>query len=111
MESLIYFLVVAGLFVLMMRLGCGAHVMGHGRHHGRSESRDSAGLAVTTQAKDPVCGMTVATPSAKSSLHQGAAYYFCSAACRDRFEASPGTYVKGRPASTQLKETEHGSHR
>ncbi len=36
MNSLIYFLIWGGLFFLMMRFGCGAHVMGHG--HGHSPS-------------------------------------------------------------------------
>jgi hypothetical protein len=30
MQSLLYFLLSAGLFFVMMRFGCGAHVMGHG---------------------------------------------------------------------------------
>ncbi len=38
MESLIYFLLFAGAFFLMMRFGCGAHVMGHGHGHGESSS-------------------------------------------------------------------------
>jgi len=29
MEALIYFLLVAALFAVMMRFGCGAHVLGH----------------------------------------------------------------------------------
>ncbi len=44
----------------------------------------------TAFAKDPVCGMTVdrgATPHRSS--HAGTEYYFCSARCRERFEAAP----------------------
>ena len=37
MNSPIYFLLWAGLFFVMMRFGCGAHVMGHG--HGQADSR------------------------------------------------------------------------
>lgn len=113
MQSLIYFLLVAGLFFVMMRFGCGAHVMGHrhGRSGGAEPGADGAGHHSTPiQDKDPVCGMTVETASAKSSLYGGSAYYFCSTACRDKFEAAPGTYVKARPQSPQAKEITHGSH-
>lgn len=107
MESLIYFLVVAGLFLLMMRFGCGAHVMGGGhRHGGPGYSDQEGGQKPPARATDPVCGMTVETASAKPSLHHGRAYYFCSAACRDKFEASPETYGRG---STQTREMEHGA--
>ena len=114
MESLIYFLVVAALFVLMMRFGCGAHVMGHGHRHRRSgdSSPDSEAGRWNTPAqdKDPVCGMTVETASAKSSLYQGRAYYFCSADCRDKFEASPERYANRGETPSQLREVEHGAH-
>ena len=111
MQSLIYFLVVAGLFLFMMRFGCGAHVMGHGRHHGRSgRSNDEGQQQPPARATDPVCGMTVETASAKPSLHQGRAYYFCSTTCRDKFEASPQAYAKGVDAPAQMKEMDHGAH-
>ena len=32
MEMLVYLLLFGGLFLLMMRFGCGAHVMGHSQH-------------------------------------------------------------------------------
>ena len=32
MGMVLYLLLVAGFFVLMMRFGCGAHVIGHGQH-------------------------------------------------------------------------------
>ena len=111
MQSLIYFLVVAGLFLFMMRFGCGAHVMGHGHHHGRSgRSNDEGQQPPPARATDPVCGMTVETASAKASLFQGRAYYFCSATCRDKFEASPQAFARGAEGSSQMKEMEHGGH-
>jgi YHS domain-containing protein len=109
MDSLIYFLVVAGLFFFMMRFGCGAHVMGHGHRHGGHSGHDNQ-QNPPARTTDPVCGMTVETASAKSSLHQGRAYYFCSATCRDKFEASPETYAKGAEGSSQTKEAGHGAH-
>src|SRR5262249_21983346 len=45
-------------------------------------------------ARDPVCGMTVdphATPHRQS--HAGRTFYFCSAACRDKFAAEPDKYL------------------
>ena len=115
MESLIYFLVFGALFFLMMRFGCGSHVVGHG--HGHSKSAGGGGgssgdvpWAPPEKDKDPVCGMTVETASAKSSVHNGLVYYFCSTDCRDKFEASPGTYVKAPSAPSQTTEHHHGSH-
>ena len=34
LQNLLYFAIWAGLFFLMMRYGCGSHIMGHGHHHG-----------------------------------------------------------------------------
>ncbi|MEX0840922.1 MAG: YHS domain-containing protein, partial [Xanthobacteraceae bacterium] len=57
---------------------------GHNRHH---HDEPSAGV------RDPVCGMTVdphKTPH--RAEHEGRSYYFCSAGCKAKFEASPETY-------------------
>ena len=32
MGMLLYLLLSAGFFILIMRFGCGAHVLGHGQH-------------------------------------------------------------------------------
>lgn len=41
------------------------------------------------QEKDPICGMMVATETARFVLERGGKkFYFCSAACRDRFARS-----------------------
>jgi uncharacterized membrane protein YraQ (UPF0718 family)/YHS domain-containing protein len=48
-------------------------------------------------AKDPVCGMTVdrhKTPH--RSEHGGKAVYFCSAHCKKRFDADPGSFQPAR---------------
>lgn len=47
----------------------------------------------SAEAVDPVCGMTVALPSAETAAHEGTAYAFCSAGCRARFEAEPARYL------------------
>ena len=45
--------------------------------------------------KDPVCGMQVdPKKAAGQAQHQGKTYYFCAAACKSKFEKSPGQYVK-----------------
>ncbi len=44
--------------------------------------------------KDPVCGLTVAIEKAAGmSVHRGTTYYFCSAACKQQFEADPEKFV------------------
>jgi YHS domain-containing protein len=115
MESLIYFLLWAALLVGIMRFGCGAHVMGHGRRHSNSAGAGtgSSGQLRWTppeKDKDPVCGMTVATATSKSSVYDGLVYYFCSTTCRDKFEASPSTYINAPGAPSQPVEHQHDSH-
>jgi P-type Cu+ transporter len=51
--------------------------------------------AVNPQAaKDPVCGMTVDPATAKhTGENAGTKYYFCCAACADKFKANPEKYL------------------
>jgi len=43
--------------------------------------------------KDPVCGMTVDPATAKHrAAHAGQTYFFCSAGCKNKFEADPTAY-------------------
>jgi len=45
------------------------------------------------EAIDPVCGMAVDVATARHrSTHDGRTYYFCSAGCRERFEADPARF-------------------
>ena len=45
------------------------------------------------EAVDPVCGMSVQIPlAAAMSVHRGQFIYFCSEACKKRFDASPEKY-------------------
>lgn len=110
MEALIYFALWAGLIFLMMRVGCGAHVMGHGKHEksGNPESDaeiDSFRWVPPETDTDPVCGKKVRPDQAKPSVHDGMVYYFCSRECRERFEAAPNLYV-GSSAGPQARELE-----
>ena len=44
--------------------------------------------------KDPVCGVEVAPPTAThATVHEGRAFYFCSAECEQTFAADPQRYV------------------
>lgn len=100
MEEIIYFIVWAGLIFLMMRFGCGAHIVGHGQQS-RNGHPDGGGAAPLRWIPpetdtDPVCGKTVRTSMSKTSVYDGAVYYFCSRECRERFEAAPHTYLPAR---------------
>ncbi len=47
----------------------------------------------TTTARDPVCGMSFnPNDSAGTSQFQGELYYFCSPACKEKFDASPAEF-------------------
>lgn len=106
MPPWVLFLIFGALFFLMMRSGCGSHAAGHG-HRGHS-GRRSESTEPPERAVDPVCGMTVETRTAKSAIHEGRAFYFCSTACRDKFETSPATYARARSGETSGMEHRHG---
>ena len=101
MEALLYFAFWAGLIFLMMRLGCGAHIVGQGNSgekvQGHSGDTGSVDVRWVPPKKDtdPVCGKTVATGKAKPSVYAGNVFYFCSRECREVFEAAPELYVGG----------------
>jgi YHS domain-containing protein len=52
------------------------------------------------EAKDPVCGMTVNVGAAKhKSEHDGKAFYFCCAGCKQKFDKQPDLFAPaGIPA-------------
>ncbi|MEO3429584.1 YHS domain-containing protein [Pelagibius sp. CAU 1746] len=98
METLIYFALWAGMIFLMMRIGCGAHVMGHRQHRSSGRQNPQAGQDTVRWVPpetdtDPVCGKTVRPDQAKPSVHGGMVYYFCSRECRERFEAAPDLHL------------------
>jgi uncharacterized protein len=68
-------------------------------------------LTLRRGARDPVCGMTVdrhKTPY-RSEWH-GKTVYFCSAGCKERFDAEPERYLDGREAPPLARAGEHGHH-
>ncbi len=111
METLLYIALWGAAIFLMMRFGCGAHMMGHGGSHKSDKPAEEKGgsdlrwVAPTTE-KDPVCGKAVATATAKSSVFDGQVYYLCSRECREAFEKAPETYVGGA-AERRASQLEH----
>lgn len=65
MDGLISLLLFAGVFFLMMRFGCGAHMVhgGHGKH-GQKGGTD-------VKHVDPVCGMQVSQREGYGMVHDG----------------------------------------
>ena len=88
MESIFGLLLFAGFFYLMMRFGCGAHMVhGHGGH-GNYRSHDDGAPTST----DPVCGMPVAADTGYSEVQDGHEYRFCSRSYLDKFDVDPARY-------------------
>jgi hypothetical protein len=89
MDALIYFLIWGAAIFLMLRFGCGAHVMGHGRQgesNAGKKGADSAELRWVPPESD--------------------VDHFCSRECRELFEAAPQLYV-GPQAAQQHRQLEH----
>ena len=112
LQDVLYYLAWAGLFFVMMRYGCGSHVMGHGHHRGAFTPHQTPGppdrKSLQETAIDPVCGMTVQIATAKTAASQGQIVYFCSQKCRDKFEAAPQTFMNAIAADSSLKEHHDG---
>jgi P-type Cu+ transporter len=65
-----------------------------GHHAGHGCCHKPASNSGATQVKDPVCGMDVdPEKTAHSAKHEGQTYYFCSAKCLGKFEATPEQYT------------------
>ena len=90
MDAFLSFLIFAGLFYLMMRFGCGAHVIhghGSGHHHDRKDKK-------ADQSIDPVCGEPVPWNEGYGKMESGHLYRFCSRRCLDDFESDPQRYMQ-----------------
>ena len=63
------------------------------------ESTVDTAAAAPAEARDLVCGMTVAADASSHPLeHDGQTYYFCCAGCRNRFAADPAAYLTAQEA-------------
>jgi len=91
MDGLLSFLLFGVFFYLMMRFGCGAHMV-HGGHKGHG-SEAQGHNPQQSSAKDLVCGMDVASGEGYSKMYEGRAYRFCSRKCLDKFDAEPQRYL------------------
>lgn len=102
MSALLWFAIWAALIFLMLRFGCGAHIMGHSRS-GRPHACDgNLRWQPPEWDVDVVCGKRIRTAGAKPSVFNGLVYYFCSRECREVFEAAPDSYVEGNRSIKQL---------
>jgi xanthine dehydrogenase accessory factor len=73
----------------LVKLRASGDLPRHRAGAGRSRAAEAAGHT------DPVCGMTVLpTRSGRPLTSDGVTYYFCSAGCRQAFEADPAAYAK-----------------
>ncbi len=86
MDGLFSLLLFAVFFYVMMRFGCGAHMV-HGGHGGHGQHTAAEG-----DDTDPVCGMQVSADSGYTKVYQGKPYRFCSRNCLDKFDANPQQY-------------------
>ncbi len=87
MERLFSLLLFAGFFYLMMRFGCGAHMVhGHGGH-------DDGIHGAVVRAVDPVCGMPTVADEGYTRMYQRRQYRFCSRSCLNKFDAQPERYL------------------
>ena len=61
-------------------------------------------------AKDPVCGMQVdEKKAAGQSSYQGKLFYFCSAACKAKFDQSPApaSFISNVPVASTARNHHH----
>lgn len=87
MDGLFTLLILAVLIYLLMRFGCGAHMV-HGHGHGTGHGGKHADKHV-----DPVCGMEIRNETGYSMMHEGNLFRFCTRNCLDKFEAEPEKYT------------------
>ena len=87
MDGLISLLMFAAFFYVMMRFGCGAHMV-----HGRHDKDDHQG-GTDVKHVDPVCGMHISPDEGYGKMHEGRLFRFCSRNCLDKFDAAPEEFL------------------
>jgi YHS domain-containing protein len=95
MNGFLSLLLFAVFFYLMMRFGCGAHMVhgGHGGHGGEGHEGHAGQEVPAVSPNDPVCGMSVEPGKGYSENYGGHEYHFCSKNCLDQFDAEPQCYA------------------
>jgi len=113
-EAFVYFLLWVAVSMLALRLGISASASSRSRDRadgsasGHGAGRSNLRWVPPDTDTDPVCKRAVDPAQAKSSVYDGHVYYFCSQACRERFEAAPETYPR---LATGDRVTEAGGQR
>ena len=91
--------------------GAGTAHAGHHHEAGTCCGGKHGGDKVANIAIDPVCGMSVNRDTAKHRFAwQGQDYFFCSARCRERFEAEPQKFLQARKAEPAAAAAHTGHH-
>lgn len=100
MDTILHALLWIALIFVMMKYGCGSHLMGHGhkklmQNKDVSAPKSHGSMRWTPPEKDvdPVCKKVIYTDRSKPSVHSGDVYFFCSRECREVFEAAPALYL------------------
>lgn len=88
MEGLGTLLFWAALFFLLMRFGCGAHMIRGRGAHGEPKHDNRKNKHI-----DPVCDMEVEVDQGYGKMYEGELYRFCSRSCLDKFESDPKHYI------------------
>ena len=57
MSTLVHFLIWGGFFFVMMRFGCGAHIMGHSKNHRHGDENQNAPKTVSVTDTPPTRNM------------------------------------------------------
>lgn len=107
MEGLGSLLLFAVAFFLLMRFGCGSHMIhGYGSHgHSGNDNSDSDNRG--SKYIDPVCNMEVETEQGYGKMHHGTLYRFCSKDCLDKFDSNPDRYLDKQQLMIEEKQNDH----
>lgn len=108
-------------FLLLALAGCPESGGDHGSHdHGTqdheapaasprdpevpavSDSASTDAVAVTDtkvggEARDPICGMTIAASGDLTSVYESTRFHFCNASCKEKFDRAPDVAATGLP--------------
>jgi xanthine dehydrogenase accessory factor len=75
-----------------------AEIVQHHRGDKGTEATIATDAPLATEARDPICGMTVTIATARHRSEAGGrTTYFCCQRCRETFEQDPGRYLGARP--------------
>ncbi len=74
-------------------------IRGQGQESPGAKKSSAVLPVINSEAKDPVCGMSVNPGKARhKSEYKGAAFYFCCAGCKQAFDREPQRYLAATSA-------------